>query len=397
MTATVPAAHWAARARRLADMLRAGGALHSEAVADAFAAVPRHAFISGHYLGGGPGRTVLDPEHPDGELLALAYADRGIMTHTPADEAGGYSSASQPAVVARMLEAAQLTEGTRVLEIGAGTGYNAALISRLTRTPVTTVEASPVVAAEARAALRRTGHSEQRVRVVTGDGYAGHAGGGPWDRIIVTCGIAGLSPHWLDQLAPHGSVIAPLAHAGVHPLARISGHGDGVVGRLVTMADFMNATGPLYAGARTSPSTRSRLFPAPATRLPGTVPAALDPRGSYSDLWMYLAAQDPRITCASAEGPIDHTGCALVTEDETTAVFVRPGGLYLTEDTPSTRALAEVVAHRVAAWDREGRPALDRWTCRLTLAGDPESPIQVPGAWALDPEPAAGREGRSRV
>ncbi|MER0476821.1 methyltransferase domain-containing protein [Streptomyces sp. Edi2] len=368
---------WAPKAQALAAELRAKNAIRSETVAAAIEAVPRHMFIAGHYAAGQ--HTKIDPEQPTEDLLRLAYADRGIMTHTPADAAGGFSSTSQPSIVAKMLEAAGLRPGTKVLEIGAGTGWNAALIAQITGTSVHTVEASPLVAAEAREALART--DSQHVTVHTGDGYLGHPEDGPYDLILVTCGIAGIPPAWVEQLASGGAILAPVAHGGLHPLLRVTRTGDGMLaGQLMANADFMNATGPLYAGATTAPATRGQHLPAPlpSAARPHPIPTSLDPRGSYLDLWMHLAARDTRTTCAGAEGTNDYTGCALVEED--TAVFVQPGGLHPTPG-PTAQALADQVEQHVTEWDHDGRPGLTAWSCSLTPAGTAEHPLLAPANW----------------
>lgn len=237
-----------------------------------------------------------------------------------------------------------------------------------------------MVATEARAALARA--DAEHVTVHTGDGYLGHPGGGPYDLIVVTCGIAGIAPAWLGQLSPDGAVLAPVAHGGLHPLIRVTHTGGSPVGRLVANADFMTATGPLYAGVTPAPATRGRHFPAPdpAAARPRTVTEVLDPRGSYVDLWMYLAARDTRTTCAGAEGTTDHTGCALVDDDA--AVFVQPGGLHPTPG-PKAQALADQVEQHVAEWDRSGRPALTAWSCALVPAGNTEHPFLAPTNWQL--------------
>ncbi|MFF3730197.1 protein-L-isoaspartate O-methyltransferase [Streptomyces sp. NPDC002476] len=377
MTVTVD---WVPMARALTADLRARGAIRSDAVAAAIEAVPRHLFITGHYATGQ--HTPVTPDRPTADLLALAYADRGIMTHIPADDAGGFSSTSQPSIVAKMLEAAQLRPGMRVLEIGAGTGWNAALIAHITKADVHTIEVSSLVAGEASAALARAG--AQSVTVHAGDGYLGHPGGGPYDLIVVTCGIARIAPAWLDQLAPDGCVLAPVAHGGLHPLLRVTRNDSGPVGQLVVSADFMIAAGPLYAGATTSPATRSRTFPVPdpADARPPAVLEGLDPRGDYVDLWMHLAAHDTRTTCAGAEGTSDYTGCALVDDDADAAVFVQPGGLHLTPGRAS-QALADQVEHYVTEWIRTGRPELTAWTCSLTQAGKADVPLLSPADWRL--------------
>src|SRR5205823_5917127 len=116
---------------------------------------------------------------------------------------------SQPLIMARMLERLELGEGMNVLEIGAGTGYNAALLSLLARR-ATSVELDRRTASEARAALRRGGY---RARVVTADGHRGFASGAPYDRIIVTASTDVLPRAWWRQLADDGLVVVPLRFA----------------------------------------------------------------------------------------------------------------------------------------------------------------------------------------
>ncbi|HKH18439.1 MAG TPA: methyltransferase domain-containing protein [Solirubrobacteraceae bacterium] len=170
----------------------------SERIIDAFARVPRHVFL---------------PEVP----LDVAYADDAIVTH---DEGGvPTSSSSQPSLMARMLEQLELAPGDRVLEIGAGTGYNAALMAKL-GAAVTTVELQPEVSAAARAHLRTAGIPAAAddpestavgpgsVLVVTGDGAAPPAG--QYDRIIITAGCWSLPPAVVDALADGGVLVAPL-------------------------------------------------------------------------------------------------------------------------------------------------------------------------------------------
>ncbi|MGW7294899.1 protein-L-isoaspartate O-methyltransferase family protein [Streptomyces xiamenensis] len=370
---TVTATDWAPRARALADALRAKGALSSDAVADAIASVPRHLFVTGHYAHGQ--HTTVDPTRPTDEQLSVIYRDIGVMTHTPSDKAGGYSSTSQPSIVAKMLEAAQLTPGMLVLEIGAGTGWNAALIAHITGAPVHTVEASALVAEEAREAVHRAG--TPHVTVHCADGYTGHPAHGPYDLIIVTCGIAGIPTGWPDQLAPGGTILAPIALGGTHPLTRVHATPAGTVGQLVTMADFMAARGPLYADATPSPATAGTPLAAPDPAQAHPFPTALD-RSTYIDLWMYLATHDPRTTCAGAAGTTEYTGCAVVADHDTVA-YVQPNGIH---PTPGATGLAAEAMDLISAWTNAGQPPMNTWRTSLAPGGDPSHPLLVPSEWA---------------
>lgn len=117
------------------------------------------------------------------------------------------SSSSQPSLVAAMLEAAHLASGMRVLEIGTGTGWTAALLSdRLGSEAVTTVEVDVTLAEQARAALDRAG---LHPTVVTGDGADGHAPAAPYDRVLATCAVGRVPHAWARQCTPGGQILTP--------------------------------------------------------------------------------------------------------------------------------------------------------------------------------------------
>lgn len=177
----------------LIDGLKARGLLAGPRIEAAFRAVPRHLFL--------PGRDLVE-----------VYTDQAIPTHRDAD-GFGTSSSSQPAIMAVMLAQLSPQPGERILEIGAGTGYNAALIAQLVGAEgrVVTVDLDETVAAEARANLARAG--VEGVEVVAADGGLGWPPGAPYDRIIVTCGPADLPPAWWDQLRPGGRLVVPLTLA----------------------------------------------------------------------------------------------------------------------------------------------------------------------------------------
>lgn len=359
---------WRPLAAQLAETLQTSGAARTQQVTAAIAATPRHQFIPSYYQGST--HTVTDPATPTPELLGLAYTNRGIMTHRPTDAAGTHSSASQPSIVARMLEAAELAPGQRVLEIGAGTGYNAALIHHITGAPVTTVEISPVVAEEARTSLATA--DIQGVTVLTGDGLHG-VPGGPYDRIIVTCGIGGIATAWLDQLAPEGTILAPLALGGLHPLTKVTAADGTPRAQLLASADFMAATGALYDRAHPSPSVTATALTPPDPTTRRTVSAPLDPHDSYIDLWVYLAIHDSRTTCAG--GP--YAGCVLVEPgNPASVVYIRPDGTVLSS--PEGQRLIDHAGQHVEDWTSLGRPVLHTWTSPLTPA---DHLLHVPTHW----------------
>src|SRR5262249_18254734 len=149
----------------------------------AFRAVPRHHFL---------------PDVP----LDQAYRDQVVVTKV--DDGLPLSASSQPSFMAVMLEQLELEPGHRVLEIGAGTGYHAALLDRVVGEEgrVVRIDTDRDVAERARASLGRAGYSG--VDVVCGDGGLGHAPGAPYDRMIVTVGAGDIPPALREQLGPDG-------------------------------------------------------------------------------------------------------------------------------------------------------------------------------------------------
>lgn len=170
--------------------------------------------------------------------LEAAYRDQAVVTKQT--ESGlGLSSSSQPGIMAEMLDELGVEPGQRVLEIGAGTGYNAALLRHIVGPTgrVTTVDIDPDTAARARKALRGTG-----VRVVLGDGREGYRAGAPYDRIVVTASASQVPRAWREQLAPNGLLEVPLRvrnSAGLHLIPTLRRDGDRLRSVSVICGGFM--------------------------------------------------------------------------------------------------------------------------------------------------------------
>lgn len=216
---------------RLVNDLRAKGVISSDAVQAAFLAVPRERFVA---------------ELADDRGLAAVYRDEAIVTKR--DPAGmPLSSSSQPGLMAKMLELLAPRPGDRVLEIGAGTGYNAALLAHMvgSRGRVTSIDVDTGIARTARRALREAGY---RVSVKVGDGRAGHAGGAPYDRMIVTACANGIPSAWRDQLADGGRLELPLRldpdGAAIQVIPAFERRGDRLESTVLTWGGFM----PLHSG-----------------------------------------------------------------------------------------------------------------------------------------------------
>jgi protein-L-isoaspartate(D-aspartate) O-methyltransferase len=154
------------------------------------------------------------------EWLRRAYGPHYVITQvddgTPAGPDGhgreATSSASRPDIVALMLAAGQVEPGMRVLEIGTGTGYTAALLAHsLGASNVTTIEVDPILAERARAALATAGYGE--VTVLTRDGACGYPEGAPFDRVLSTVAAPRVPYPWVAQTRPGGLVVTPWGHA----------------------------------------------------------------------------------------------------------------------------------------------------------------------------------------
>jgi protein-L-isoaspartate(D-aspartate) O-methyltransferase len=197
------------RARaRLVDGLRDSGRLPGAAVEDAFRTVPRHLFLPG-------------------VPLARAYADEAVAVQTV--DGITTSSASQPSMMAIMLEQLDLRPGHRVLEIGAGTGYNAALMARLVG-PTGRVVAVDIDAELVDGAAQHLADAGVvGVELVCADGALGYAPGAPYDRIVLTVGSGDVRPEWVAQLVSGGRLLLPLGVRGTQLSVALDLGPDGVL------------------------------------------------------------------------------------------------------------------------------------------------------------------------
>jgi protein-L-isoaspartate(D-aspartate) O-methyltransferase len=228
--------------QRLVDQLIAFGDLWSQALIEAFRNTPRHYFLDRVYEFERPGGWEEIPLAALGPReLALIYSDRVLTTRLSEDAGRGsgvaISSSSQPSLMAQMLEDLQPGPDMRVLEIGAGTGYNAALLARVVA-EVVSIDVDRRVLAEAREHLQA--FPGRSVALHHSDGRAGWPERAPYDRIMVTASTPDLEPAWLDQAAEGGLILAPLDLApGLAYTVRGQVTGGDCHGRLTRPAFFM--------------------------------------------------------------------------------------------------------------------------------------------------------------
>lgn len=233
----------------LVDELTEEGVLR-EPWRSAFLAVPRKVFIPEViWRDDGGGLVALHRAEDPQEWLRRAYGPRYVITQVddgaPAGRDGRgempTSSASRPDIAALMLAAGQVEPGMRVLEIGTGTGYTAALLAHhLGARNVTTIEVDPVLAEQARAALATADYGD--VTVITRDGAQGDPTGAPFDRVLSTVAAPRVPYEWVAQTRPGGLVVTPWGSAYKHAgLLSLTVHADGTAtgGLVNTTISFM--------------------------------------------------------------------------------------------------------------------------------------------------------------
>ncbi|MFE7909746.1 methyltransferase, FxLD system [Streptomyces albogriseolus] len=215
---------------RLVDQILAEHRMPA-AVERAMRTVPRDAFLPG-----------LDLEN--------AYTDQALTIKDNPGKPLPLSCASVPSVVAMMLEQLDARTADDVLEIGAGTGYNAALLAELVdRGSVTTVDIDSDVALHARTRLNANGY--EHVTVIERDGLLGAPENAPYDRIIATVGVWDIPATWWDQLNDGGRLVLPLRWRGQTRSVALTRHGNALVSEGMELCGFVPIIG--QHGEKTSP------------------------------------------------------------------------------------------------------------------------------------------------
>ena len=272
---------WRAYAGALADELRARGDLVSPAWHSAVAATPRHVFVPRAWRQGSDLRW--EPVEVDGlEGLALVYSTTTLVTKVV--DGAARSSSTKPDLVVRMLELAEVTDDSAVLEIGTGSGYNAALLChRLGDDHLSSVDVDTELVEAAQTRLGSIGYAP---RLRTDDGFDGDPERAPYDRIIATCSVSAVPPAWTEQLAEGGRLLVTLSpgtQAGT--LAVLRRRGDRVEGRFVPRAvSFM----PLRRHGVAPQTKRGSLANGPERRR-SSAPAELWHECPVAWLWISLA------------------------------------------------------------------------------------------------------------
>jgi methyltransferase of ATP-grasp peptide maturase system len=342
-----------ALSRSLTDSLSASAVLRSDRWTRAFQTVPRHVFVPRIFVDRQrTGRYELlngDEADSQREWLEHVYADEPLVTQL--DGSTWLSSSSQPSLMAMMLEALEITGTERILEIGTGTGYNAALLCEgLGSDRVTSIDIDAALVDTARARLHGLGYHPVLAAV---DGARGYPGAAPYDRIMATCSMPQIPATWISQSSPRGVILVNLyRELGGGALALLTVDGDEASGHIL----------PFHGGfmpTRTCPSPSALdLLEAhrdePGQRTEATVPAAMLDDDSFGMLAALRLPGVQRLGLIPEDGSAQTWLLGLdgswARQDATDEETVEQGGPLLLWD------LLEKIHQEWVALGRPGRP-----------------------------------------
>jgi protein-L-isoaspartate(D-aspartate) O-methyltransferase len=312
---------------RMADQIVRAGRVQSGRIEAALREVPRHEFV--------PAANTEE-----------AYADQAVITKR-ASNGASLSCASVPSLVAAMLDQLDVRPGDRILEIGAGTGYNAALLAHLTGPAgqVTTLDIDNEITAQARQALEATGYWQ--VNVITRDGALGAAEHAPYDRIIVTAGAWDLPPAWREQLAPGGRLAVPLRWRGQTRSIAFTPWHDWLRSDSVELCGFVpmigqdgERTGPIDPGGHVAlhwdagqpidPGALAEILAREKTAAWSGVTVGVGE--SFDGVWLRLTAAEPGTCRIAADPAAVQTGLCTPAIPSRSPAIVHDGSLaYFTQ------------------------------------------------------------------
>jgi len=365
------------------DDVKARAPIKSEAVERAFRRVERHRLLE-HFRTYDDDRKWdreiwLNPVRLSTEHLRMIYSDSALFTRVT--EGTPTSSASQPTLVAQMLDLLDLAPGQRVLEVGAGTGYNAALMQEIVGEAgqVTTIDIQEDVVAQTRRLLQAARYG--RIEVIARDGALGCPENGPYDRIIATVGCPDISPSWTDQLSEGGFMLIPLQHGGEGfcPLTRIWKEGERVQGEFAGFSGFMSVQGELASQQRLSiPDQEQATAGRSATERPLPKPLSswcdleeLERRLKLLALGLFLGIADSRVYWRPA-------GCWLAERGRGACLVGRDK-----VDVYGDPSLYDELMELCERWQRLGCPGLNDWTLEFFPRDAGESAAEGENTWLI--------------
>ena len=365
----------AALREALVQALLRNRTIHSPEIAAAFRAVPRELFL---------------PSVP----LADAYRDDAIITRR---EPGGLpsSSSSQPSIMAIMIEQAALQPGHCILEVGAGTGYNAAVLREVVGSAgrVFTIDIQPEVAQEAEAHLRAAGYAD--VVVAAADGGFGYAPGAPYDRIMLTASASDISPHWREQLREGGILVLPLRLRTQGLSVAFEKRGSVLASRSIASSGFMHLRGAFGRGDSvvemgagvflSGPGARDMpldLLAALLAERPRTLSGLIVPVNSFGlggGLGVYLALAEPGVIDVFTAQPERwgfHALSGIIDVPARSLALVRPDAVVVY----GTDAAGERMKQRAREWVAMGRPGVEQFHIEAHRHG---TAAEQPDRWLI--------------
>jgi protein-L-isoaspartate O-methyltransferase len=368
---------WGPHAARLADELVAAGKLTDPRLAEAVQSVARHVFVPTYYQQTADGSWA---ERASVDDLAAVYANTALITALTTTPAGTtvLSSSTQPGLMTRMIEALHLTGGKRLLEIGTGTGYNAALlVRRFGERNVFSIDVEPNLVDMARTRLAGL---DMHPTLIAGDGTAGLPEHAPFDAIIATCAVSAISAAWIEQVRPGGAILTDLKIApGAGSLIRLTRTTD------TTVEGRFDATYAAFMDLRHTPGDTRPAFTVDRDHDRadyGTT--SLDPNTPWTNLLVWFLASfelgpdiaygytlppGGTIPAYSTTAP---TASWIATPDGSWAeiTLAQQNGLHsVAEGGP--RRLWQMIEHAHHQWVRLGEPGWDSFG--LTVTGDLDS------------------------
>ena len=389
--------------QELVDQLKTRRLLTTPAIEAAFRSVPRHLFLPG-------------------VPLAEVYSDRPILTKRIDGQV--VSSSSQPAIMAIMLEQLDLQPSQRVLEIGAGTGYNAALMAHIVGPTglVVTIDIDEDIVQQAQHNLAAAGYTQ--VQALCHDGASGYAEAAPYDRIILTVSAEDIAPAWYEQLKERGRLVMPLslrgpqisiafAHVGDH-LESQSLYGCGFIGlrgafaSTTSIIQLASTPGQLYLQVyepcQIDSTKLSHLLS--GTYHDGSPVLHITWRDFFEVLMPWLALREPCLFNLVAQGPTaegsnvpalpvilgerayntfglcsDKGLCVLLFQHTSVTSSPDPTTLILDVSLRAFGAdeqLSQRLTHHIEAWHNAGRPTVKRMHIRAYPGRIPDQQINQP-------------------
>ncbi|QVQ50773.1 methyltransferase domain-containing protein [Spiractinospora alimapuensis] len=326
----------------------------------ALEAAPRHLFVPRVAATD----QLLDRDRDPDAWWAAVAGDTAIVTQvddgrSDLSVAGSPSSSTTlPSLVFEFLRLLDPYVGDRVLEIGTGTGWTAALLSaRLGAENVTSIEVDQAVAAQARANLNDAGLAPT---LVTGDGSAGHPSGAPYDRVHITCAVREIPYAWVEQSRPGGRMVLPWLPNHVRGHTVVLTVADGrAVGRIGDVTTYMMLRGQREDLVRPSGTARTHTPRVDPRRIAAAGPGFL----------VVLAALAPGLRVArmepSGEIGLRHGPSASYANRRPSEVG---GGFVVTE--LGSAALWETLEAAYLAWLELDSPPAERFGLVVDRAGE---------------------------